>query len=100
MDTRPIQVRRPTKASFGHGSGHLLPEARGALQGRITAERRPAFITGLCALTFLLGFFIAGPVLAIYAFGYATTSHPGSAVACVAGLLAVWAITRAAYKQL
>ena len=66
----------------------------------VTDERRAAFITGLCALTFLLGFFIAGPMLAIYAFGFATTSHPASAITCVAGLLAVWPITRFAYKRL
>jgi hypothetical protein len=66
----------------------------------VTAERRAAFITGLCALTFLLGFFIAGPVLAIYAFGFATTSHPLSALTCVAGLGVVWALTRVAYKRL
>ena len=66
----------------------------------ITPERRAAFITGLSALTFLLGFFIAGPMLAIYAFGFATTSHPGSSITCVAGLIAVWAITRVAYKRL
>ena len=66
----------------------------------VTAERRDAAVTGLCALTFLLGFFIAGPVLAIYAFGYATTSHPLSALTCVAGLGVVWALTRVAYKRL
>ena len=66
----------------------------------ITAERRAAFITGLSALTFLLGFFIAGPMLALYAFSFTTTAHPGSAITCVAGLLVVWAITRAAYKRL
>ena len=65
-----------------------------------TTERRHALITGLCALTFLLGFFIVGPALAIYAFSYTTTSHLGSAVACVAGLLVTWAITRQAYKRL
>ena len=66
----------------------------------LTAERRAALVTGLCAMTFLLGFFIAGPMLAIYAFGFATTSHPASAVTCVAGLLAVWPITRFAYKRI
>jgi hypothetical protein len=66
----------------------------------LTAERRAALVTGLCAMTFLMGFFIAGPMLAIYAFGFATTSHPGSAITCVAGLLAVWPITRAAYKRI
>jgi hypothetical protein len=66
----------------------------------ITADRRAAVITGLCAVTYLLGFFIAGPMLAIYAFGFATTSHPLSAITCVAGLLVVWPITRFAYKRL
>jgi len=63
-------------------------------------ERRAAFITGLCALTYLLGFFIVGPSLAIFAFGFASTSHIASAVMCVAGLLVVWPITRVAYKRL
>ncbi len=66
----------------------------------VTTERRAAFVTGLCALTYLLGFFIAGPMLAIYAFGFASTAHAGSSISCVAGLLVVWAITRAAYKRL
>ena len=55
-----------------------LPTQRKEAAPVITAERRAAFITGLSALTFLLGFFIAGPMLAIYAFGFATTAHPGS----------------------
>ena len=66
----------------------------------ITDDRRHAIVTGLCALVFLMGFFIAGPALAIYAFGFATTSHLGSAVACVAGLLVTWAVTRQAYKHI
>jgi hypothetical protein len=66
----------------------------------VSHDRRAAVITGLAALTFLLGFFLAGPVLAIYAFGYMTTAHPLSALACVGGLLATWAITRYAYKRL
>jgi hypothetical protein len=69
-------------------------------QAAAIAERRHAVITGLSALTFLLGFFIVGPTLAIYAFGYVTMSHLGSATACVAGLLVTWAVTRWAYKHL
>jgi hypothetical protein len=69
-------------------------------QVTLTEDRRHAVITGLCALTFLLGFFIIGPSLAIYAFGFATTSHPASALFCVAGLAITWAITRVAYKRL
>jgi hypothetical protein len=76
-----------------------FPSKREAKSVR-NADRRHALITGLCALTFLLGFFIIGPSLAIFAFGFATTSHIGSAVACVAGLAVTWALTRVAYKQL
>jgi hypothetical protein len=67
---------------------------------QLTEDRRHAVVTGLCALVFLLGFFIAGPALAIYAFGYVTTSHLGSAVACVAGLVVTWALTSFAYKRI
>ena len=77
-----------------------LPTQRKETAPVITPERRAAFITGLSALTFLLGFFIAGPMLAIYAFGFATTAHPGSSITCVSGLIAVGAITRVAYKRL
>ena len=66
----------------------------------LTKDRRHALITGLCALTFLLGFFIIGPSLAIFAFSYVSTSHFASAVACVIGLAATWALTRVAYKHL
>jgi hypothetical protein len=67
---------------------------------QVTEDRRHAFITGLCALTFLLGFFIIGPSLALFAFGFVTTSHFASAVACIAGLAVTWALTRVAYKHL
>ena len=66
----------------------------------VTDDRRAAVITGLCALTFLMGFFIAGPMLALFAFSYTSTAHPLQALFCVAGLLAVWPITRFAYKRL
>jgi hypothetical protein len=70
-----------------------------AAQG-VSQDRRHALITGLSALTFLLGFFIVGPSLALFAFGFATTAHIGSAVSCVVGLLITWAVTRKAYKHL
>ena len=77
-----------------------FPGERSKATAVVTPERRAAVITGLCALTFLMGFFIAGPMLAIYAFGFATTAHAGSSISCVAGLLVVWALTRAAYKRI
>jgi hypothetical protein len=66
----------------------------------LSDERRHALITGLSALTFLLGFFIVGPSLALFAFGFASTAHIGSAVSCLVGLGITWAVTRAAYKHL
>ncbi len=77
-----------------------FPDKRSAKPSVVSADRRAAFITGLCAITYLLGFFIAGPMLAIYTVGFATTSHPVSAITCVAGLLVVWPITRFAYKRI
>ncbi|HWK28286.1 MAG TPA: hypothetical protein VNS09_17110 [Solirubrobacter sp.] len=66
----------------------------------VTSERRHAFVTGLCVLTYLLGFFIVGPSLALFAFGFATTAHAGSAVMCVGGLLVTWRLTRWAYTRI
>lgn len=77
-----------------------LPQERQGAKLALTKDRRHALVTGLCALVFLLGFFIVGPALAIYAFGFATMSHLGSAAACVGGLLVTWFVTRQAYKHL
>src|SRR3954454_21224961 len=101
MDVRPIKECCAGCDDPAMGQVINFPGKRAA--GRhavLTDDRRHALITGLCALTFLLGFFIVGPSLAIFAFGYATTSHLGSAVACLAGLAVTWAITRIAYKRL
>ena len=78
----------------------MAPLLEGPPNPVLTDERRHAAVTGLSALTFLLGFFIVGPSLALFAFGFASTAHVGSDVSCVAGLLITWAITRVAYKHL
>ena len=58
-------------------------------------EQDPAAVDGQRLPTPIAGpTLIAGPALALYAFSYSTTSHVGSAVACVAGLIVTWAITR------
>jgi hypothetical protein len=80
--------------------GQVITLPRERSKTAATAERRAAIITGLCAATYLLGFFIAGPMLAIYAFGFASTAHAGSAITCVAGLAVTWVLTRAAYKRI
>ena len=83
-------VRSSTSPASPHGQG----------RHGLSSERRHALVTGLSALTFLLGFFIVGPSLALFAFGFASTAHIGSAVSCLVGLVITWAVTRAAYKHL
>jgi hypothetical protein len=99
MDVRPIQLSAAGGNIVAMGQVISFPTKRKE-RAVLTQERRDALVTGLCALTFLLGFFIAGPMLALYAFGFVTTSHPLSALTCVAGLGVVWALTRVAYKRL
>ena len=100
MDIRPIKEILGRWNHWDMGQVINFPAGKRAAETKVSHERRHAFITGLSALTFLLGFFIIGPSLAIFACGYATTSHLGSAVACVVGLAITWAITRIAYKHL
>ena len=109
MGSRPHVLRldiRPIK-ELGNAWNHVVmgqvinfPGKPAAKAGKLTEERRHALVTGLSAMTFLLGFFIVGPSLALFAFGFASTAHIGSAVSCLVGLLITWAVTRAAYKHL
>jgi hypothetical protein len=69
-------------------------------QQRHSHERVAAALNAFYAIVYLLGFFIAGPMLIMLGFGFAFTAQPVAAVVCVAGLLAVWAATRAAYAKL
>ena len=62
-------------ASFGPWVRLIAFPGKRSHKAVLTDDRRHALITGLCALVFLLGFFIIGPSLAIFAFGFATTSH-------------------------
>src|SRR3954469_16964709 len=101
LDIRPIKEMPGRWNHVDMGQVINFPGKPAATKSHgLTDERRHAVITGLSALTFLLGFFIIGPSLALFAFGFASTAHIGSAVSCLAGLLLTWAITRAAYKHL
>jgi hypothetical protein len=84
----------------GMGQVITFPGSKPEPKVALTADRRHAIVTGLSVLTFLLGFFIIGPSLAIFAFSYVSTTHFASAVACLVGLAITWAITRVAYKHL
>ena len=110
MGSRPHVVQvdiRPIK-EIGIAWNHVVMgqvinfpgKAAPASSHGLSTERRHALVTGLSALTFLLGFFIIGPSLALFAFGFASTAHIGSAASCLVGLAITWAITRAAYKHL
>jgi hypothetical protein len=100
VDIRPIKEIGIAWNHVVMGQVVNFPGKPAAKAGKLSEERRHALITGLSALTFLLGFFIVGPSLALFAFGFASTAHIGSAVSCLAGLAITWAITRAAYKHL
>jgi hypothetical protein len=100
LDIRPIKEMRGRWNDEGMGQVINFPGKSATKSHLLSDERRHALITGLSALTFLLGFFIVGPSLALFAFGYVTTAHIGSALSCVVGLLITWAVTRVAYKHL
>jgi hypothetical protein len=69
-------------------------------QKRHSHERLAAALNTLYAVTYMLGFFIAGPMLVMFGFAFAFTSQPAAALVCVALLLGDWAVTKAAYKRL
>lgn len=69
-------------------------------QQRHSHERLAAALGTLYAITYMLGFFIAGPMLVMLGFGYAFTARPIGALICVGLLLCVWPVTKAAYKRL
>ena len=101
LDIRPIKEMRIAWNHVVMGQVINFPgSTTEAKKHGLTEDRRHAIVTALSALTFLLGFFIVGPSLALFAFGFASTAHIGSAVSCLAGLLITWVVTRAAYKHL
>lgn len=69
-------------------------------QQRHAHERMEAALGALYALTYMLGFFIAGPMLVMCGFAFAFSAHPVAALVCVGLLLVDWPITKAAYKRL
>jgi hypothetical protein len=62
--------------------------------------RAAAVLHAACVLTYIVGFFLALPMLAMFAFAFAFTAQAVAALACVAGLAGVAALTRAAYARL
>jgi hypothetical protein len=63
-------------------------------------ERLSAALDVLCAITYVLGFFLAGPMLAMFAIAFAFTAQPVAALASVVALALVWKLTAAAYARL
>jgi hypothetical protein len=69
-------------------------------QQRHSHERLDAALKGLYAITYMLGFFIAGPMLVMFGFAFAFSAQPVAALVCVGLLLVDWALTKAAYTRL
>jgi VIT1/CCC1 family predicted Fe2+/Mn2+ transporter len=65
-----------------------------------THERLSAALNALCAITYVLGFFIAGPMLGMFAVAFVFTAQPVAALVSVAVLAIVLKLTRAAYTRL
>jgi uncharacterized membrane protein YphA (DoxX/SURF4 family) len=69
-------------------------------QQRHPHARLAAVLPTLYAVVYMLGFFIAGPMLVMFGFAFAFTSQPLAALVCVALLIGDWAATKAAYTRL
>jgi hypothetical protein len=63
-------------------------------------ERLAGALSVVCAITYVLGFFLAGPMLAMFAIAFAFTAQPAAALASVAALALVCKLTAAAYARL
>jgi hypothetical protein len=69
-------------------------------QRREAHVRLSTAVNALCVMTYMLGFFIAAPMLAMFAIGFTFTARPVAALACAAALAIVCGLTRAAYTRL
>jgi len=67
---------------------------------RHSHERLAATLKTLYTLVYLFGFFIVGPSLIMFGFGFAFGMQPVAALICVGALLVDWAVTKAAYTRL
>jgi hypothetical protein len=63
-------------------------------------ERRLAALNVACATMYVIGFFLAGPMLAMFAIGFIVTAQPVAAVVSIALVAIVWKLTVAAYARL
>jgi hypothetical protein len=69
-------------------------------QQRHTHERFTAALNALCAVTYVLGFFLAGPMLGMFAVAFVFTAQFAAALVSAAALALVWKLTAAAYARL
>jgi hypothetical protein len=51
-------------------------------------------------MTYVLGFFLAGPMLAMFAIAFVVSAQPVAALVSIALLAVVWKLTVAAYARL
>jgi len=69
-------------------------------QKRHSHERLAAALPTVYAVIYMLGFFIAGPMLVMFGFAFAFTAQPVAALVCVVLLVGDWAATKFAYTRL
>jgi hypothetical protein len=61
---------------------------------------RDRLLNALCVATYMLGFFIAAPMLGMFAIGFVFTGAPVAALVSAASLALVCKATRIAYTRL
>jgi hypothetical protein len=71
-----------------------------AFPKRRPVRQRAAALDVLYAIAYVLGFFLAAPMLAVFALAFVVTAQPVAALVCVASLAIVVKLTRAAYTRL
>jgi hypothetical protein len=63
-------------------------------------ERAAAAFALACGTMYVVGFFLAGPMLALFAIGFVFTGQPVAALISIALVAIVWKLTAAAYARL
>jgi hypothetical protein len=66
----------------------------------LAPERRTAILAAVCAWTYVLGFFLAAPMLGLFTIAFVVTFKPLAAFLTALAFAAVWRVTAAAYHRI
>jgi hypothetical protein len=66
----------------------------------VAPERSAAILAAVCAWTYVLGFFLAAPMLGLFTIAFVFTAKPLAALLAALAFAAVWRVTVAAYRRI